>query len=53
MGKKKEKQEKKKSGRKNPPVETGGDFRAVERSAAREGHTENAATPDGVSGVWT
>ena len=45
MGKKKEKQEKKKSGRKNPPVETGGDFRAVERSAAREGHTENAATP--------
>ncbi len=55
MGKKKEKAEKKKSGRKSPPVETALDFRAVERSeakAAAEGHTENAAAPDGVSGLW-
>ena len=52
MGKKKEKKRKKEK-RQQPPVETGGDFRAVERSAAREGHTGNAATPDGVSGVWT
>ena len=52
MGKKKEKKQKKEK-RQHPPVETAADFRAVERSAAREGHTENAATPDGVSGVWT
>ena len=45
-----------------PPVETALDFRARERSAAmqtrieeagREGHTENAEAPDGVSGIWT
>lgn len=50
------KKKNKKNKEKKPPVETALDFRAVERSAAREAredHTENAEAPDGVSGIWT
>lgn len=50
------KKKNKKNKEKKPPVETALDFRAVERSAARdarEDHTENAEAPDGVSGIWT
>ena len=38
--------------RKKTPVKTGGDFRAVERSAAEDARGEKAAAPDGVSGNW-
>ena len=44
------KKEKKK--RKKTPVMTGGDFRAVERSAAENAREERTSAPDGVSGYW-
>ena len=44
------KKEKKKQ--KKPPVPTGGDFRAVERSAAENAREERTSAPDGVSGYW-
>ena len=53
MSGKKEKKKQKKT-----PVMTGGDFRAVERSAAencalcRDGPCPQASAPDGVSGYW-
>lgn len=53
MGKKKEKAEKKKNGRKDAPVETALDFRARERSAEEQTRAEDAHAPDGVSGIWT
>ena len=52
MGKKKEKAEKKKSGRKRPPVETALYFRAVERSeakAAAEGSVSPSRSLTGTS----
>lgn len=52
MGKKKDK----KNRDKKPPVETALDFRAVERSAAREAsekHPRSADAPDGVSGFYS
>ena len=45
MGKKKQETKRKKT-----PVLTGGDFRAVERSAAADARGKNASAPDGVSG---
>ena len=47
MSGKKEKKKQKKT-----PVPTGGDFRAVERSAAADAREKNASAPDGVSGYW-
>ena len=44
--------EKKKTKPKKPPVMTGGDFRAVERSAAENAREERPSAPDGVSGDW-
>jgi hypothetical protein len=46
MGKKKDKKQKK------TPVPTGGDFRAVVRSAAADARESGASAPDGVSGDW-
>ena len=48
MGKKKKKREKQEPA----PVMTGGDFRAVERSAAERARGRDASAPDGVSGKW-
>lgn len=48
MGKKKKEKE-----RQSPaPVMTGGDFRAVEHSAAQQARTQDVSAPDGVSGRW-
>lgn len=47
MSGKKEKKKQKKT-----PVMTGGDFRAVERSAAENAREERTSAPDGVSGYW-
>ncbi len=47
MSGKKEKKKQKKT-----PVPTGGDFRAVERSAAADARGKNASAPDGASGYW-
>ena len=44
--------QKKKTERKPAPVMTGGDFRAVERSAAENAREERTSAPDGVSGYW-
>jgi hypothetical protein len=45
--------QKKKTERKPAPVMTGGDFRAVERSAAKQARGKaKASAPDGVSGYW-
>ena len=46
------KSKKKKDGRQSAPVMTGGDFRAVERSAAKQARERESAAPDGVSGAW-
>ncbi len=46
------KKEKKKQKQKKTPVMTGGDFRAVERSAAENAREERTSAPDGVSGYW-
>ncbi|MBR0039822.1 MAG: hypothetical protein IJP64_00380 [Oscillospiraceae bacterium] len=43
---------KEKKGKKECPVETGGDFRAVVRRAAAETRANEASAPDGVSGKW-
>ena len=53
MGKKKEKKATKQDKRQNPPVEAPLDFRAVKRSAAREGFIGKADAPDGISGIWS
>ncbi len=47
MGKKKKEMKRRKT-----PVLTGGDFRAVERSAAADARESDASAPDGVSGNW-
>ena len=47
MSGKKEKKKQKKT-----PVPTGGDFRAVERSAAELVRERDASATDGVSGNW-
>ncbi len=46
MGKKKQPKQRK------TPVKTGGDFRAVERSAAENAREGRPSAPDGVSGYW-
>ena len=46
------KKEKKKQKQKKTPVMTGGDFRAVERSAAESVRERDASATDGVSGNW-
>ncbi len=46
------KKKKKWDGRQSAPVMTGGDFRAVVRSAAAASREESASAPDGVSGKW-
>ncbi len=43
---------KKNTKQKKTPVKTGGDFRAVERSAAENAREERTSAPDGVSGYW-
>ncbi|MBR0208170.1 MAG: hypothetical protein IJQ43_04680 [Oscillospiraceae bacterium] len=43
---------KKAAKQKKTPVLTGGDFRAVERSAAADAREKDASAPDGVSGEW-
>ena len=43
---------KKNTKQKKTPVKTGGDFRAVERSAAESGRERDASATDGVSGNW-
>ena len=42
----------KKSKQKKTPVLTGGDFRAVERSAVKQAREGDSSAPDGVSGNW-
>lgn len=41
-----------KKNKKKCPVKTGGDFRAVVRSAAAETRENEPSAPDGVSGRW-
>lgn len=43
---------KKETKQRKTPVLTGGDFRAVERSAAEDAREKSPSAPDGVSGNW-
>ena len=43
---------KKNTKQKKTPVKTGGDFRAVKRSAAESVRERDASATDGVSGNW-